>query len=101
MRPLLYSERARKDVEDILDYIAVQSSSAALALDFVNRLRGQCTELARLPGTLGRPRDEIIPGLRSRAYGSYVIFFRYGKDRLEVVRIIEGHRDLAGQPFEG
>jgi plasmid stabilization system protein ParE len=51
-------------------------------------------ELAALPGTLGRARPELRPDIRSFAFGSYVIFFRYGGDRFEVVNIIEGHRDI-------
>ena len=43
---------------------------------------------------MGRPRDELAPGLRSVAFRNYVIFFRYREDRFEVVSILEGHRDI-------
>jgi hypothetical protein len=33
--------------------------------------------------------------LRSHPYKNYVIFFRYVGDVLEVIHIIEGHRDIA------
>ena len=51
---------------------------------------GQCARLASLPGTLGRAR----PDLRSFPFGNYVIFFRYRDDVLEVVNVLEGHRDI-------
>jgi len=47
-----------------------------------------------LPGTLGRPRSELRPNLRSFAFRGYVIFFRYQNDTLEVVNILERHRDI-------
>ena len=53
-------------------------------------------DLARLPSTLGRPRPELRPDLRSPPFKGYVIFFRYLDDEiLEIVHTIEGHRDVA------
>lgn len=43
---------------------------------------------------MGRARKELGPDLRSQSHKSYVIFFRYLGDVLEVVNVIEGHRDL-------
>jgi plasmid stabilization system protein ParE len=57
-------------------------------------LRQKCRQLAGLPGTLGRHRPELRPDMRSFAYKGYVIFFRYERDALEVVNIVEGHRDV-------
>jgi toxin ParE1/3/4 len=52
--------------------------------------------LARPPNTLGRSRPELRPDLRSFPFNGYVIFFRYlDDDILEIVHIIEGHRDVA------
>jgi len=33
-------------------------------------------------------------GIRSIPYGNYVILFRYNDPYLEIVSIIEGHRDI-------
>ena len=49
--------------------------------------------MASLPGTLGRARPELRPDIRSSIYKGYIIFFRYHEDALEVVNILEGHRD--------
>ena len=43
---------------------------------------------------MGRPRTELLSGLRSHPHKSYVIFFRYVADVLEIVNVIEGHRDI-------
>lgn len=57
-------------------------------------LRKQCVKLANLPGGLGVARPELRPDIRSFAHKGYVIVFRYSRDRLEVVAILEGHRDI-------
>ncbi|MBX9635632.1 MAG: type II toxin-antitoxin system RelE/ParE family toxin [Magnetospirillum sp.] len=94
MRRLVYLASVRADLLDILTYIAGESGSIAVAQGFVAQLRTRCRELASKPGTLGRARPELHADLRSVTHKSYVIFFRYAEDRLEVVNILEGHRDV-------
>ncbi|MGO1078091.1 type II toxin-antitoxin system RelE/ParE family toxin [Inquilinus sp. CA228] len=101
MRRLRYLPAARRDLLDILTYIARQSGSLVLAQDFVARLRRQCRHLAQLPGTLGRARPELRPDIRSFPFGNYVIFFRYLDSAFEVVNILEGHRDIDRHIPEG
>jgi len=96
LRRLVYLAAARRDLASILDYITRQSGSLAVGRGFTAQLRDQCTQLARLPGTLGRARPELRPDIRSLAFRGYVIFFRYRDDVLEVVNILEGHRDIEG-----
>jgi toxin ParE1/3/4 len=91
---LLYLASARRDFADILEYITKQSGSLAIGQRFVGLLRLQCRKLASLPGTLGRPRSELRPDMRSFAFRGYVIFFRYEADTFEVVNVLEGHRDI-------
>jgi plasmid stabilization system protein ParE len=68
---------------------------ATVAERFVRQLNDQCRRLARLPGTLGRARPELRHDVRSAPFKGYVIFFRYvDDDILEIVHIIEGHRDI-------
>ena len=43
---------------------------------------------------MGRARPELRPQMRCYAFKSYVIFFRYVEDVLEVVNVLEGHRDV-------
>lgn len=43
---------------------------------------------------MGHERNELRDGLRSSVFKSYVIFYRYLGDELEVVNILEGHRDM-------
>ena len=85
---------AQADLDAILSYIVRQSGSLAIARRFVDGLLSRGRELAALPGILGRARPELGDGIRSRAYRGYVIFFRYSGPSLEVIRILEGHRDI-------
>jgi toxin ParE1/3/4 len=84
-----------RDLRSIFTYIAEASGSVSTGREFVRQLRDHCHKLARLPGTLGRHRPEILPGIRSISCRNYVIFFRYRDDRFEVIDILEGHRDIA------
>ena len=94
MRELVYTQSAKQDLVGILDYIATESGNVAVGVHFTTQLRQQCSKLANLPGTLGRPRPELRSDIRSFAFKGYVIFFRYASDVLEVVNILEGHRDI-------
>ncbi len=93
MRRLLYLVSAQRDINEIRKYIRRQSGNAKTGRDFASTLRRQCQKLASLPGTLGRPRPDIRPDLRSFPFKGYIIFFRYLPDTFEVINILEGHRD--------
>lgn len=94
MRRVVYLAAARRDLLAIFTYIHSQSGSLTAARQFVDRLRSQCRKIASLPGLLGRPRCELLPDLRSMPFLGYVIFFRYQNDFVEIIDILEGHRDI-------
>jgi len=94
VRRLVYPSAARRDLLSIFSYIARESGSVAVAQGFTDQLRAHCLKLAFLPGTLGRPRPELWPDLRSSPFKGYVVFFRYQDDVLQVVNMLEGHRDI-------
>lgn len=87
-------DQAKDDLVQIKRYIAKRSGTDAVAMEFVGRLRAQCLRLAELPGQIGQLRPDLAPHLRSYAYGNYVILYRYRESVLEVISIIEGHRDI-------
>lgn len=94
MYELRYLEQAKADLVDIKRYIARESGSNALALKYTEKLRQQCRKLAELPGTIGRARPELMQDVRSFPHDSYVILFRYRDTLIEIISIIEGHRDI-------
>jgi toxin ParE1/3/4 len=96
VRQLRFTPVAERDLAEIFDYIADASGNPETARRFAASVETQCAKLARRPNTLGRSRPELRPDLRSFPFKGYVIFFRYlDDDILEIVHIIEGHRDIA------
>jgi toxin ParE1/3/4 len=91
MAQLRFTESAERDLMDIGNFIA--RDSPANAAQFITRLEELCQLLAAHP-LLGRSRDELVPELRSLAYGRYVIFYRAGADGAEIVRVLHGARDI-------
>lgn len=105
MPRLVITPAAREDLAEIQDYITRRSRSLATAEGFIGKIKAYCEKLATLPGTFGRARPELMPGIRSTTFGNYVIFLRYAEDdTLEIVHVVEGHRDIeaffAGEPSE-
>ncbi len=43
---------------------------------------------------MGRSRAELAPGIRSFAFGRYVVFFLPLADGIDVVRVLHGSRDI-------
>lgn len=59
-------------------------------------------DLARIAdlGVTGVSRDWIRPGLRLHIYGKYCAYFRYDDERLTVLRIVHGARDIDAIIFD-
>jgi toxin ParE1/3/4 len=94
MPTLRFTSDALDNIADIARYISLESGSRALAENFTDRLVQKCENLASLSGAMGRARPELRPQMRSSAIKGYMIFFRYVGDVLEVVNVLEGHRDI-------
>ncbi|MEH2064568.1 MAG: type II toxin-antitoxin system RelE/ParE family toxin [Nostoc sp.] len=94
MYELGYLAQAKTDLIRIKRYVARESGSTELALRFTEKLRQQCRKLAELPGTMGRARPELMAGVRKTPHDNYIILFRYDDSLIEIISIIEGHRDI-------
>ncbi len=91
MGRLVVRPQALTDLDDIFDYIADDSLDRAIA--FLRNLYQQMETLAANPG-IGRRRDALLPGLRSLPYGNYLIFYTPLDDGVDIVRVLNGARDL-------
>jgi toxin ParE1/3/4 len=91
MSRVLIRSEALLDLDDIFDYIADDSPDRAIA--FIQKLHSQIEKLAATPG-MGRRRDELLPNLRGMAYGNYMIFYFPMNNGVDVVRVINGARDI-------
>ena len=94
MARLRFSAAAKDDLDSIAEYIAHESGSRTVAERFTRELRRKCLDLAAAPIRMGRARDQLRPDLRSHPHKAYIIFFRYIGDVMDVVNILEGHRDI-------
>ena len=89
--------QAAADILEIWDFIAEDSFAAADR--WVDRL-DETLELWATQPMMGRGREELAPGVRSFAFGKYVVFFSPLSDGIDVVRVLHGARDI-DQVFEG
>jgi toxin ParE1/3/4 len=85
------SNEARSDLDEIWYYIAHDNPEAADK--FIHVIVSRFPRLASLP-YLGRQREELSPHLRSFPVGRYVIFYRPLEHGIEIVRVLNGARDL-------
>jgi toxin ParE1/3/4 len=85
------SHRAREDLRAIVTLFVRRSASSA----FVARFNKAHSTLATSPKH-GRPRDDLALGLRSLTLlpFSYVVFYVVESDVVQIVRIVDGRRDL-------
>lgn len=100
MARLVFRTAARRAIAEIASYVADASGDRAAADRFVSQLIDHCEKLARLPGSVGRPRPELGPNYRSSVFGNYVVFFRYGHDdsprsHVYIVHVVHSARDLS------
>src|SRR4051812_4916532 len=50
--------------------------------------------LGALSAVLGRARPELRPDIRSFPFRNYIILLRYIEKTIEIINVIESHRDL-------
>jgi len=91
-RLVVWSPDARADLSQIWDYyaeVAGQESADRIIRGIVEA----CHPLEAHP-LAGRARNEVRPGLRSIAANPHVIFYRVTNEIAEIVRVLDGRRDI-------
>lgn len=91
MPRLFVAPAAKEDVREISRYIARDNVPASR--DWVSSIQHKFRLLAKHPH-LGEKRKDLGNDIRVVSHGSYVIYFRLSKPRLEIVRAIRGDRDV-------
>jgi toxin ParE1/3/4 len=82
---------ARADLDGIWDYVSGDNPAAADRL--LERFRETFAILASHP-SMGEARHELRPGLRSFSVRKYVVYFQVAEERLTIVRVLHGARDV-------
>jgi toxin ParE1/3/4 len=75
-----------------MDYIADRSGFDA-AESFLDRINDKCQTLWKFP-SMGRNRDELMENVRSLPIDDYLIFYSPIEAGIEVLRVVNGYRDL-------
>ena len=88
---VVFSPAFSKDLNEISDYIALDSPKRALS--FTNEIRQRCLALGDVPES-GAVRSEFGANIRSVPFGRYVIFYIIYPDRVRIVRVLHGARNL-------
>ncbi|MCE9553957.1 MAG: type II toxin-antitoxin system RelE/ParE family toxin [Planctomycetes bacterium] len=86
-----YTSAAQQDFADILNYIARDNPSAAVA--WVEKVEAKCLTIAKNP-SLGDMQRHLGDGIRASVVGRYVIFYREANHRVEILRVIPGDRNI-------
>ncbi len=87
-----YTSAAEEDLTDILNYIGEDSPAAAVA--WVDKIEAKCLLIATNP-SIGELQPHLGERVRASVVGRYVIFHREANDRIEILRVIPGDRDIA------
>ena len=89
-----WAEPAVADLRAIFLW-ATERADRDVALRFVQRIEEVAEKLSDYPRR-GRTRDEIRPGLRSIPFErAAIIFYEVCDARVQIVRVIDGRRNLA------
>ena len=90
-RRVRLSRAAKSDLDDIWDYVA-DESGIEQAGRLIDSITNKFALLGRHPRA-GRRRDEIHAGVRSMPAGSYVIYYRWRKNAVEIAHVFHAMRD--------
>ena len=88
-----WSRQANSDLLAIWRYIAQDNPAAATNL--VRRIDDSCSELRDFPQKGGLRRG-ARGDVRQLVEDEYLIFYRIAANRVEVLRVLHGRRDLRG-----
>ena len=87
------SLRARGDLDEIWEYVLIESGSEATASRQIDLITNRFYLLTQWP-LIGRKRDDLRRGLRSLAVGNYLIFYRVYRTSVLIERVLHARRDV-------
>ncbi len=86
-----FTNQARQDLNDIIEYIARNNPAAAINL--VRSIDEKCETVTNFPN-MGKSYEDLAPQLRGVTVNNYVIFYRQVQNGIQVVRVLSGYRDF-------
>jgi toxin ParE1/3/4 len=91
MRRYEIAQTANYDLEEIVDYLSDQGFDAGE--QFLKKFAQKCRNLVNFP-RIGKPYDDLRPGLRGILLDRYIIFYQVTDEAVTIVRVVRGDRDL-------
>ena len=92
-----FSAHAERDLERIGDWIA--RDNPARAITFIEEIQRACIDLTAFPERFPlAPRYER-QGVRHRAMGNYLIFYRIDQGTVVILHVLHGARDYSDLLF--
>ena len=94
MTALRFSGRARRHLISIARYLFEETGDRRAGEKMVREIEERMLRIAQNPATLGTPRHDLGRNLRSVPHKSYLVFFRYDAQRIDVLHVVHSRRDL-------
>jgi toxin ParE1/3/4 len=88
VREVRFSARAESDLQEIAAY-TLRRWGVNQCAHYVGELEACCQQLADSP-ELGRPYDDVRPGLLRHRQGRHVIFYRVRPYGIRIVAVLHG-----------
>ncbi len=89
-----YTAEAERDLDAIVDFIAMDSASAAKS--WLSDVRSRCDLLAFHPAIGERLAKKRLHKVRRHVVGNYLIYYEATPQGIDVLRIVHGARDQEG-----
>ena len=92
---IYYSPEAKRDLDDIWEYVESELSNPAAARKVINRIMDDVDQLGLFP-SLGAKLSSITDAETDYRYivsGNYMTFYRISQNDIYVDRILYGRRD--------
>jgi toxin ParE1/3/4 len=89
---VVWAPRAKRDLHEIWSYFA-RIASLEVADGLLRDINRAGARLGDHP-FMGRPRNELVAGLRSILVHPYIVFYRVTDQSLEIARVLHQRRDL-------
>ncbi|MBY5607610.1 type II toxin-antitoxin system RelE/ParE family toxin [Rhizobium leguminosarum] len=87
-----HHRQAEADLERIGEYITKDDLQRAAS--FIKERLERCERLAETPNGFSLVRRYEHTGVRRRPCGNYLIFYRVGEDRIEILHILNGAQEF-------
>ncbi|MCJ2132093.1 type II toxin-antitoxin system RelE/ParE family toxin [Methylobacterium sp. E-045] len=90
---VFFRPEALDDLGDIFRFVRQASGNTSVAASFVRRIKARCDRIGDAPRA-GRPRDDLISGLRTVPFErSAVIAYLIEDDRVRITNVFYGGKD--------